>query len=71
MPHPASADLRIYTTSGRLVRALLSNTELASGKHIVDWDGRGDSGVQLASGKYIVQLRTRDASDARVITILP
>lgn len=57
IPSESRVGLRIYNSSGRLVRILVDE-RVAGGSHSVDWDGMDDSGVDLPSGIYIYELST-------------
>ncbi|MFH1368799.1 MAG: hypothetical protein ABII64_06715 [Elusimicrobiota bacterium] len=50
----ASADVRIYTIAGELVRAL----GYASSNGRATWDGKNDSGSTVASGVYIMFIKS-------------
>ncbi len=56
-------DLRVYDTSGRLVRRL-TRGQLPAGTHAIEWDGRSERGRNVAAGIYFVRLR----SDSRELT---
>ena len=49
--------LEVYDARGRRVRQLLDQLR-GAGRHVVDWDGRGDSGERLGNGLYFVHLST-------------
>jgi len=55
---PADITLRIYDTTGRLVR-VLADGRYAAGPQAEVWDGRDDSGRPVASGVYFYRLDTR------------
>ncbi|MFN0149621.1 MAG: FlgD immunoglobulin-like domain containing protein [bacterium] len=52
----AAVELRIYDSSGALVRTLVDEPQTA-GNHAVEWNGADDAGRQVASGTYFYQLR--------------
>jgi flagellar hook assembly protein FlgD len=47
--------LRIYDSSGALVRALVAG-ERPAGAHVANWDGRDDAGRAVATGIYYCRL---------------
>ena len=60
--------LRIYDTSGRMVRELVNET-LEAGPHQVIWDGRDDQGREAASGAYFVRLAGRDFTRSQKVLL--
>jgi len=59
------ASIRIYDSSGRLVR-----TEPVSGTNLVAWDGRTDGGVRVSSGVYVVVAKMASALHTCKVVIL-
>lgn len=51
------AALRVFDTTGRLVRTLHAG-QLAAGARTFSWDGRNEAGSGVASGRYVAQLVT-------------
>lgn len=51
----AEAKVIIYSLSGALMRTLLDST-LGPGTHIVEWDGKDNSGESMESGIYLCRL---------------
>ncbi len=62
-------DLRIYSTTGKLVRTLRSGIEPA-GLHQVVWDRRDDSGQPVGRGAYFCRMTAGDFRAARKLTIV-
>jgi hypothetical protein len=56
LPASSSVSLSVYNLKGQLVRTLLSNTDLSSGKHSVIWDGLDNHGRSVSSGVYFCRL---------------
>ena len=52
-------DLRIYGTSGELVRTLCSGFQTA-GEHELVWDNRDDAGRRVGSGAYLCRMTAGD-----------
>jgi hypothetical protein len=62
-------ELTVYDVRGELVRRLL-DSEMASGEHVVSWDGRDDGGRSLSSGVYFVRFQSgRVRTTERVLLI--
>jgi hypothetical protein len=61
--------LRVYDTSGRLVRHL--GGAFAPGLHEVVWDGRSDRGAQVPAGVYFCRLDLDDRSLTRSLALAP
>jgi hypothetical protein len=57
LPSSGRVDLRVYDARGHLVTTLLSEV-LASGEHVVEWNGRDSRGGEVASGVYFSKLET-------------
>ena len=70
LPGAASVSLRIYSTSGRLIRAVLENALLGAGSHSASWDGRDRSGRAVASGVYVCELTDGWERARRTIVLL-
>jgi hypothetical protein len=56
LPDRANVLLEIFDIGGRRVRTLV-NGAVASGRHVVAWDGRNQAGVSVASGVYCCRLQ--------------
>jgi len=59
IPRTQHVSLKIYDSSGRLVRTLVYG-EFDAGMHTVKWDGRNSNGSMVAAGVYFYQLKTED-----------
>ncbi len=66
---PAPVEVRVYSVSGREVRALL-NEPLPAGRHRVSWDARDDDGHSVASGAYFVRVAAGRAAEARSLILI-
>ncbi len=66
---PGDVGLRIFDTSGRLVRTLLREARPA-GAYAVPWDGRDDLGRRLPAGVYFVRLESAGAARSSKIVLV-
>ncbi len=65
LPVAAPVTLAVYNLKGQLVKTLLSNSELGSGKHSVIWDGLDDNGRSVSSGIYFCRLSSGSTQATR------
>ncbi|TAL67290.1 MAG: hypothetical protein EPN82_15060 [Bacteroidetes bacterium] len=57
----ASGELQIKDSTGKVVRTIeLSGSDLESGDHTINWDGKDGNGNQLASGQYTFSVTAKD-----------
>ena len=52
--------LRIFDTTGRIVRTLIHSSQSA-GHHMIDWDGRDDFGIAVSTGVYFYRMTAGNA----------
>lgn len=69
LPNASPVDLRVYSSSGGLVRTLRVGTEPA-GTHSVNWDGRDDAGSRVGPGTYFCRLSAGSFRAARKLTLV-
>jgi hypothetical protein len=69
IPKTDKVSLIIYDLVGRNVKTLI-NDELASGTHIVTWNGTDDAGNIVPSGVYFYKLQTGTFSETRKMMLL-
>ena len=55
LPKAANVTLRVYSTSGALVRTLC-NGQMSAGANTVNWNLRDDAGKQVGNGLYLYEL---------------
>lgn len=67
---PTVVDLKIYDLQGRLVKALVTDEVLGSGRHETEWNGRDERGAKVATGVYIYRLVTDRFSGSRSMTLI-
>jgi flagellar hook assembly protein FlgD len=48
----------------------LVNRAQAAGKHVVEWDGRNDSGSPVGSGVYFYRMTTNGFASVRKMVLL-
>lgn len=63
VPVRAQVSIRVYNTSGQLIRTLTEEIK-AAGEYRAVWDGRDDAGMPVASGAYIVAMQSDQYSKA-------
>ena len=69
IPKSSFVTLKIYNTTGQLIKTLLSEN-VTKGIHSVSWDGLNDSGRQVSSGMYIYLIQAGNFSAAKKLTIV-
>jgi flagellar hook assembly protein FlgD len=57
LPKAANVTLRVYSTSGALVRTLY-NGQMPAGANTVNWNLRDDAGRAVGNGLYLYELNT-------------
>jgi flagellar hook assembly protein FlgD len=62
-------ELAVYDIAGHRVR-LMQSRALATGEHLLHWDGRDDQHSRVASGVYFVRMNTLGSSLTRRVTLL-
>ncbi len=68
---PGTVTIRVYNVGGALVRTLVDRRDHPSGRYMVRWDGRDDSGRRLGSGVYFYKLETAwGATDSKKLIML-
>jgi len=69
VPSPSRVSLRIFDTSGRLVRSLLDQ-EVPAGINAQVWDGNDDQGRPVASGIYVAESRSPGRAESRKMALV-
>ncbi len=70
LTEPARTSLVIYDLSGRVVRRLVSDEDLAAGVHSYRWQGRDDGGKIVAAGTYLYRIQAGTYVATRKMTML-
>ena len=61
--------LKIYSTTGNLIKTLVSS-QLSAGEHMAVWDGTNDAGEQVSSGVYFAHLKAGVFTATRRMVLL-
>ena len=61
--------LGIFDVTGRRVRTLANESELAAGSHQLEWNGRDDAGALLRAGLYFCRLTAGGSNETRRIVL--
>ncbi len=69
LPSETRVEMQVFDLKGRKVKSLISET-LASGHHIVTWNGTDSSGQQVSSGTYFYRLKAGGESLTRKMLLL-
>ena len=69
LPTAEDVNLKVFNVQGRLVRTLLEGHR-GAGRHVVNWDGRDDTGNAVASGVYFYRLKAGSREAERRMTYL-
>ncbi|MEN8006967.1 MAG: M1 family aminopeptidase [Candidatus Krumholzibacteriota bacterium] len=67
---PGPVLLRVFDVSGRLVRTLVDDGDLAAGNHQAVWSGQDQSGRAAAAGVYFYKLDAAEYSRTRRMTMV-
>jgi hypothetical protein len=69
LPKAASVTLRVYSTSGALVRTLC-NGQMPAGANTVNWDLRDYAGRPVSNGLYLYELNTGSQAAQAKVSVL-
>jgi hypothetical protein len=69
LARPGRVVLKVYDAAGRLVRTLDAG-RLASGSHLIEWDGRDSKGSNVQPGVYFCRLLGEDEPLNRKIVLM-
>ncbi len=64
-----AAHLKIFDSSGRVVRSVLPRI-LPAGESRIVWDGRDEAGAAAAPGMYLIRLETPEGSAVRKLAVV-
>ena len=69
IPERASVSLKIFNSTGQLVRTLV-NQEMDPGTYIFGWDGKSDSGKRVPPGSYFCILKIDGKTTCKKMVVL-
>lgn len=69
LPRAGSVALAIYNAAGQPIRTLFAS-DLAAGRHLLQWDGTDTAGRRVASGVYLYQLTADNFKAARKMVLV-
>lgn len=69
LSEPGHTSVDIFDLAGRCVTSLI-RTELASGSHSIQWDGRDDSGEVISSGLYLCRIQSGGVTETTGLCLL-
>jgi len=70
LSEPASVDLVVYDTAGRVVRTIATGERMGVGEHERLWNGRDDAGRGVGGGVYLARLRAGGAAETVRLVLL-
>lgn len=70
LPVDKSVSVKVFDVTGRLVRTLVANRQLAAGTHEFSWDGTSDGGAAVASGTYLYTLEYGNFRQSNTMVLL-
>ncbi|MFC1499474.1 S8 family serine peptidase [Candidatus Zixiibacteriota bacterium] len=69
LARPADVEVFVMNVRGQRITTLIDQYESA-GRHVVTWNGRGESGQPLASGIYLVAMKVEGRMFTRKVLLL-
>ena len=69
LPQACEVRLQVFALNGRLVKTL-EKGHLATGHHLVTWDGKDDQGAAVSSGVYFYRLEAGDHVQTRKMVLM-
>ena len=70
LPRDKAVSLTIFDVSGRIVKTLVDNQQMAEGAHEMQWDGTNDAGASVASGTYLYRLSFGNFAHTKTMVFL-
>lgn len=62
LSEPATVNVWVTSSAGKVVRDLIDDDDQAAGDHTVTWDGRDDSDARLPDGLYTIHFQAANAA---------
>lgn len=69
IPEAQKVQLVVYNVMGQQVRRLV-DTQYAAGRHVINWDGRNETGALVPTGVYIYRIKAGDFVDYKKMTLM-
>jgi len=69
LPKDSWVNMEVYNILGQRVKTLV-NEKLTAGVKEVEWDSKGDNGLEVASGIYFYRIKADDFSDIKKMVML-
>jgi hypothetical protein len=69
VPEAGVVQLSVYNINGQEVRALVSG-QMNAGRHMINWDGKDNTGQAMPSGVYLYRLRVNGFVQTRKMTFM-
>jgi uncharacterized repeat protein (TIGR01451 family) len=69
LSHPDEIEVVVYNLTGQKVRTLVKSHQKA-GYHLVEWNGKDDSGSSVSSGIYFYEMKTDEFSKIKKMILL-
>ncbi|HEX9911915.1 MAG TPA: T9SS type A sorting domain-containing protein [candidate division Zixibacteria bacterium] len=69
LPKDSWVNIEVYNILGQRVKTLV-NEKLTAGVKEVEWDSKGDNGLEVASGIYFYRIKADDFSDIKKMVML-
>jgi hypothetical protein len=62
--------LKIYDMTGQVVRTLVNGQSFVAGAYQILWDAKNNNGQKVGSGVYLYQLKTREFTSLKKMTLV-
>jgi hypothetical protein len=69
IPKAQNVKISIYNMLGQRIRTLV-NGSYKAGQHVVNWNGRNDTGILVPTGVYIYRIKAGDFVDAKKMVMI-
>jgi hypothetical protein len=69
VPEAGVVQLSVYNITGQEVRTLVSG-QMNAGRHMINWDGKDNTGQVMPSGVYLYKLRVNGFAQTRKMTFM-
>ncbi|MBK7142200.1 MAG: T9SS type A sorting domain-containing protein [bacterium] len=69
LPSRSQVKIEVFNLLGQSVRTLVKD-QLSAGQHVVEWDGRDESGQEVASGVYLYRMSAGELELTRKMLLI-